>query len=115
MRRTFDADDAQAGVDQVAWIHQGLWIVDDSTRPKKWTFENAVLGLFSRFVHQSTTLQATQRFENVRYVKGEGVAGLVNELLKWADRMVVYPDEYTIRRSFYKALPPRISLIMGPT
>ena len=89
-------------------------IVDDSTRPKKWTFENAVLGLFSRFVHQSTTLQATQRFENVRYVKGEGVAGLVNELLKWADRMVMYPDEYTIRRSFYKALPPRISLIMGP-
>ena len=90
-------------------------IVDDSTRPQQWTFEKAVLGLFSRFFHQSTTIQATQKFENVKYVRGEGVAGLANELLKWADRMVEYPDDYTLRRAFYNALPTRISLILGPT
>ena len=29
--------------------------------------------------------------------------------------MVEYPDNYTLRRAFYNALPTRISLILGPT
>ncbi|KAK7688133.1 hypothetical protein QCA50_008503 [Cerrena zonata] len=89
-------------------------IVDDSTRSQRWTFEKTILALFAQFVHQSMMLQATQKFESVRYVKGNGVAGLANKLLKWADRMVVYPDEYMVRRAFYNALPTRISLILGP-
>ncbi|KAK7682712.1 hypothetical protein QCA50_014095 [Cerrena zonata] len=89
-------------------------VVDGPHRiERSWSFENAVVALYYRFIHQSTMLTATERFENVKYSKPGGARQLATEMGKHAGRMVQPPDEYTIRRRFWFCLPKDITRIMG--
>ena len=78
-----------------------------------WDFENALIALYTRFVHHSTTLTATDKFDNVKYSKNGGAVQLANELALYGSRMVVTPDEYTIKRRFWGALPDELIHIIG--
>ncbi|KAK7677887.1 hypothetical protein QCA50_019199 [Cerrena zonata] len=78
-----------------------------------WDFESALVALYTRFVHQSTVLTATERFEGVRYTRSGGAIQLANQLNLYSSRMVVTPDSYTIRRRLWSALPDEITTTMG--
>ena len=78
-----------------------------------WDFENSLIALYTRFVHRSTVLTATEKFDNAQYTKNGGAIQLANELKLQGSRMVVVPDEYTVKRKFWGALPNELVHIMG--
>ena len=81
----------------------------------RWDFENSLIALYTRFVHRSTVLTATEKFDNAQYSKNGGAIQLANELKLQGSRMVVVPDEYTVKRKFWGALPSELVYIMGRT
>ena len=78
-----------------------------------WTFQTAVTALYTRFVHRSNVLTATEKFESVQYTRAGGAAQLANDLTRYAKKMVEIPDPYTIRRRFWGALPYEITDNLG--
>lgn len=76
---------------------------------KRWTLLDVVYALQERFVHKATAQLASERYERVRFSAATGVAGLSNEIMKHADRMVQPPDAYSLRKKFMGALPPNIA------
>lgn len=88
------------------------WYKSEVRSPERlqrhWTFLEVIYALQDRFVHQATAQQASQRFDDVRFSSSTGVAGLANELLKFAARMVERPDNYSLRKKFQKELPNAI-------
>ncbi|KAK7678118.1 hypothetical protein QCA50_018911 [Cerrena zonata] len=97
--------------DALQWYNS---VIDNPNRlDLAWDFESALVALYTRFVHQSTVLTATERFEGVRYTRNGGAVQLANQLNLYGSRMVITPDAYTIRRRFWAALPDEISTTMG--
>ncbi|TFK58336.1 hypothetical protein BDN72DRAFT_914011 [Pluteus cervinus] len=80
-------------------------VVNINREKKGWTFEEVILGLYSRFVHASTTQDARSRFYRTRYSTRTGVQGYYETLLSHAQNMVVYPDQYTLISTFLRGLP----------
>ena len=89
-------------------------VVDNPNRVESdWTFIKAVIAMYTRFVHKSTVLTATEKYEAVRYTKNGGAAQLANDLTRYAQRMVEVPDGYTLRRRFWELLPEEITVNLG--
>lgn len=75
---------------------------------RRWTFLEVIYALQERFVHQATAQLASERFEGIKYNESIGVAGLANDLLKYAARMIERPDNYSLRKKFQQGLPNSI-------
>jgi hypothetical protein len=62
-----------------------------------WTLETVVQGLQKRFLHTLTYHHAWNKFDAV--MQGtKTIQELMNELTKYAARMIQQPDDYTLRR-----------------
>ncbi|KAI9069282.1 hypothetical protein FKP32DRAFT_1600001 [Trametes sanguinea] len=89
--------------------------VQSPTRDKRdWMIEEAVVGLFRRFVHRDTHLQAEQQFAALRFDASKGgVAGLYERMLYLADKMWEHPTEFHMRKKFIEALPEQYESILS--
>ncbi|KAL7284386.1 hypothetical protein ACG7TL_001676 [Trametes sanguinea] len=89
--------------------------VQSPSRDKRdWMFEEAIVGLFRRFVHRDTHLQAEQQFAALRFeVSKGGVAGLYERILYLADKMWERPTEFHMRKKFIEALPEQYKSILS--
>lgn len=77
---------------------------------RRWTFRDAVCSMYARFVRQGSSTKASEDFDAVRFSKSKGgVDAFYNQLLKYAQRMIVYPDGYTLAKRFYNGLPADIA------
>ncbi|OJT05306.1 Transposon Ty3-I Gag-Pol polyprotein, partial [Trametes pubescens] len=83
--------------------------VQSTSREKhQWSFEEAIIGLFRRFIHRDTYLYAAQQFEQLRFDSSKGgVAALYERMLYLADRMWERPSPFQMRTRFLDALPER--------
>jgi hypothetical protein len=72
------------------------------------SFNGMIIALKNRFLHRATALEAAQRFENVTQGSKDTQA-LMEELRKYAARMVEAPSQYTMKRRFMYALRKDIS------
>ena len=89
-------------------------VIDNPDRVERtWGFTNAVVALYIRFIHKSTILTAAEKFDAVRYHRSGGAAQVLNDLLRYASRMVQPPDEYSLRRKLWGVLPDEIVSILG--
>ena len=61
-----------------------------------------------RFVHEATAQLASEKYDAVTYSAVTEVAGLANNLRKYAGRMVEPPDGYSMPRKFLDELPTMI-------
>lgn len=88
--------------------------VQSSSREKRdWTFEEATVGLFRRFIHCDNYLLAEQQFAKLRYDAGKGgVAALYERLLYAAERMWEKPSKFQMRTRFLDALPEDFERIL---
>ncbi len=86
-------------------------VVNVNREQAHWTFEE-VIGLYSRFIHDSTMQDEREKFDNVRYSNTRGVQGFHEELLGHAQNMVVYPDDFTILRAFLKGIPEEMRTVL---
>jgi hypothetical protein len=75
---------------------------------KNITFREMVLELQERFLHKATALEAAQKFENVTQGSRDTQA-LMEELRKYAARMVEPPSDYQMKRRFMYAMRKDIS------
>ncbi|KAL7280520.1 hypothetical protein ACG7TL_005452 [Trametes sanguinea] len=89
--------------------------VQSPSRDKRdWMFEEAIVGLFRRFVHRDTHLQAEQQFAALRFEASKGgVAGLYERMLYLADKMWERPTEFHMRKKFIEALPEQYESILS--
>ncbi|KAL7281626.1 hypothetical protein ACG7TL_004943 [Trametes sanguinea] len=79
-----------------------------------WMFEEAIVGLFRRFVHRDMHLQAEQQFAALRFEASKGgVAGLYERMLYLADKMWERPTEFHMRKKFIEALPEQYESILS--
>jgi hypothetical protein len=80
------------------WFHRNVEHFDRQV--PDWTLETVIQGLQKRFLH---TLTYHHKFDAV--MQGtKTVQELMNELTKYAARMIQQPDEYTLQRRFVSAL-----------
>ncbi|KAJ3473498.1 hypothetical protein NLI96_g12975 [Meripilus lineatus] len=77
-------------------------------RRNNWDFIRIMCAMYLRFVHQADEQLPTYKWENTRYEKKDGVAGLATTLTEWANKMVQVPSEYDQVRRFIDRLPERI-------
>ncbi|KAJ3474828.1 hypothetical protein NLI96_g12233 [Meripilus lineatus] len=77
-------------------------------RRNNWDFTRIMCAMYLRFVHQADEQLPTYRWENTRYDKKDGVAGLATTLTEWANKMVQVPSDYDQVRRFIDRLPERI-------
>jgi hypothetical protein len=83
------------------WFHQNIECFDRQVRD--WTLETVVKGLQKIFLHTLTYHHASNKFNVV--IKGrKTVQELMNELTKYAARMIQQPDDYMLWRYFVSAL-----------
>jgi hypothetical protein len=83
------------------WFHRNVPRFDRQVRD--WTLEMVIQGLQKRFLHTLTYHHTSNLFDVV--MQGtRTVQELMNELTKYAARMIQQPDEYTLRRRFVSAL-----------
>ncbi|KAJ7473856.1 hypothetical protein B0H11DRAFT_2282432 [Mycena galericulata] len=69
------------------------------------TFPNIMCAMHKRFVTSANAQQAMVDFERVKYDPATGPDGLMNELIKYGQRMREKPSPFTIRSAFFRALP----------
>ena len=55
---------------------------------RRWTLRGVLFALQERFVHEATAQLASEKYDSVTYSVATGVAGLANDLQKYARRMV---------------------------
>jgi hypothetical protein len=72
------------------------------------SFRGMIIALKERFLHRATALDAAQKFENVTQGSRDTQA-LIEELRKYAARMVEPPSEYQMKRRFMFAMRKDIS------
>jgi Retrotransposon gag protein len=83
------------------WYHRNMEHFNRQVRD--WTLETVVQGLQKRFLHTLTYHHASNKFDAV--MQGtKTVQELMNELTKYAARMIQQLDDYTLRRRFVLAL-----------
>ncbi|KAI0037685.1 hypothetical protein FA95DRAFT_1613981 [Auriscalpium vulgare] len=92
------------------------WYNDEIESPSRsqvdWTFLDAILALFRRFVVGKSDQTALERFMATRFSRKGGVAEFYNELRTRSTRLVELPNDYTFRRLFVSGLPADILEIM---
>jgi len=84
------------------------WFSDHVTNLKSrryWDFENIICGLFNAFMFGSAASQAVKAFQEVRYLRREGVLAFLEELKAQACRLVRKPDESTMIYRFLSGVP----------
>ena len=85
------------------------WYYENVASPyraqRHWTFEEAVVELYRRFIITDSFQRAELQFHSVRYKTDTGVAGLYQELRRYAQRMLEPPTQSTIRNKFLSCLP----------
>ena len=75
---------------------------------RTWTFEEVILGLFTRFVQATMMHVAVEKFEATTYDPKKGVQAYMAELQRWGLRMTQPPNSYTFRKKFLDSLPTTI-------
>jgi hypothetical protein len=77
------------------------WFSRNVKRPDRviynWNLERAVAGLQQRFIHTLTHRQASNEFESLEQ-GSKTIQELLNDLTKYAARMISMPDEYTVKK-----------------
>jgi Retrotransposon gag protein len=87
------------------WYHRNMAHFDRQVRD--WTLETVVQGLQKRFLHTLTYHHMSNKFDAV--MKGtKTVKELMNELTKYAARMIQQPDDYMLRWHFVSALRNKV-------
>lgn len=77
---------------------------------RSWTFRDAMCALYTRFVRKGSSQTAARQFRRTRYSKSKGGANaFYNRIVKYAGRMVIHPDDYTMSSKFYDGIPPAMS------
>lgn len=90
--------------DAASWMYNT--VQSPSRERRNWLFEEAVVGLFRRFIHRDTHLQAAQQFEKLRFDSSKGgVAALYERMLYISERMWERPSPFQLRNKFIEALP----------
>ena len=75
----------------------------------RWTFESAIQGLQCRFLHRLTHHHASNKYKSAMQ-GNQTVHELLNNLQKYAGRMIMHPDTYiqeTIRIGFMRIVVSR--------
>ncbi|KAI9064570.1 hypothetical protein FKP32DRAFT_1569610 [Trametes sanguinea] len=109
--------------DRLRLISQSLggkaatWFYNTVQSPSRdkwdWLFEEAIVGLYRRFVHRDTHLQAEQQFANLRFdAQRGGVAALYERMLYLSDKMWERPSDFVMRKKFLEALPDQYEQIL---
>jgi hypothetical protein len=70
-----------------------------------WTFEDVVIGIYNRFLHEACIQEATVKYQKVRYNSKRGVAAFYNDMQKAAAWMVHPPDMYSFKSHLLFGLP----------
>lgn len=70
-----------------------------------WTFCEAIMALYDRFVLPSMMHEARESFRSVKYTTQLGVQGFYDELVQRGSNMAVYPDQHTMLEEFLKGIP----------
>ena len=70
---------------------------------RQWTFESAIQGLQRRFLHTLTQHHTSNKYESAMQ-DNQTVHELLNDLRKYAGRMIMHPDAYMFRKRFILAL-----------
>ena len=80
--------------------------VECPDRPiRDWSLESVIEGLQKRFLNSLMHRQASNKFDTIEQGQ-ETVQESIQELTKYAARMVQYPDNYLFRRRLIAALQP---------
>ena len=87
------------------------WFTRNVERPgrpiKDWSLEAVIDGLQKQFLNSLTHRQASNKFDTLEQGQ-KTVQELIQELTKYAARMVQYPDDYSFRRRLISALRPSL-------
>ncbi|KAH9885468.1 hypothetical protein C8Q73DRAFT_616036, partial [Cubamyces lactineus] len=92
------------GGNAATWFYN---TIKSPTREKThWTFEEAIVGLYRRFIHRDMHLVAEQQFAALKYdsTKG-GVAALYEQMRFHADKMWEKPTDFQMRKKLLETLP----------
>ena len=82
--------------------------VECPDRPiRDWSLESVIEGLQKRFLNSLMHRQASNKFNTIEQGQ-KTVQELIQELTKYAARMVQYPDDYSFRRRLIAALRPSL-------
>ncbi|EIW62763.1 uncharacterized protein TRAVEDRAFT_43091 [Trametes versicolor FP-101664 SS1] len=87
-----------------------VWMYNTVQSPSRerrdWLFEEAVIGLFRRFIHCDTHLQAAYNYNNLCFEANKGgVAALYERLLSITEKMWEKPTQFQLRNKFLNMLP----------
>lgn len=106
--RLLHTNNLLSGEAQEWWTEQ---IVNDHFHGRRsWVFVDAVCAMYARFVRQGSSQNAAMSFWRAQYLRSRGGATqFYNRLCKYANRMIVHPDEYTMSTKFYDGLPRDIA------
>ena len=87
------------------------WFTRNVERPdrpiKDWSLESVNEGLQKWFLNSLMHRQASNKFDTIEQGQ-KTVQELIQELTKYAARMVQYPDNYSFRRQLIAALRPSV-------
>ena len=83
------------------------WFTQNIERPDRpirdWSLESVIKGLQKQFLNSLTHGQASNKFDTIEQGQ-KTVQELIQELTKYAARMVQYPDDYSFRRQLIATL-----------
>ena len=86
--------------------------VERPDRPiRDWSLESVIEGLQKRFLNLLTHRQASNKFDTIEQGQ-KTVQELIQELTKYAARMVQYLDDYSFRRRLIAALRPSLQKVV---
>ena len=74
----------------------------------EWSFEEVVIGLYDRFIHQGALRSTSDAFQSMTYVPDEGVMAFYHRMTWYAAQMVRPPNRYTFKRQLIMRLPKDI-------
>ena len=86
--------------------------VECPNRPiRDWSLESVIEGLQKQFLNSLMHRQASNKFDTIEQGQ-KTVQELIQELTKYAARMVQYPDDYLFRRRLIAALRPSLQKVV---
>ena len=82
--------------------------IEHPDRPiRDWSLESVIEGLQKRFLNSLMHRQASNKFDTIKQGQ-KTVQELIQELTKYAARMVQYPYDYLFRRQLIATLRPSL-------
>ena len=89
-----------------------IWYGDNvnggSHQNREWSFEEVVVGLYDRFIHQGALRSASDVFQSAMYIPMEGVMTFYHRMTWYAARMVRPSNRYMFKRQLIMRLPKDI-------